>query len=153
MLWLQLIQKSINFSDRDAVERLAKTEKCKRQRLKFLKFIKPPNNETGCMKMNFLKSVANISLHYPALQIFFYCLLLQIHVRLNYTFVCVSVSFFCEIFFTVGKLVCENINFHVDLCAQRPELHRFNTAMYTDKMEIFHSPLYNECARSTERKY
>lgn len=59
--------------------------------------------------------------------ILLYCLL-QIHVRLNYTFVCMSGLVFCS-FPTVGKSVCENINFHVDLCAQRPDLHGFNTAM------------------------
>lgn len=45
-----------------------------------------------------------------------------------------------SVFSTAGK----SVNFHVDLCAQCPELHRFkfNTATDTHRMEIFHSPFY-----------
>lgn len=84
----------------------------------------------GFMEMNFPEKCPNISLHYPTFA--FYCLP-QIHVRLNYTLVCML--FFHPSSRKIGK-------FRVDLCVQRPELHRLNTATDTHKMEIFHSLFY-----------
>lgn len=95
----------------------------------------------GFMEMNFPEKCLNISLHYPTFS--FYCLP-QIHVRLNYTFVCMP--FFHR---AAGKsvnfmwiCVCNVLNY---IDSTQPQTH-------TKWKYFIPSFLCNEwCARSTER--